>query len=835
MVEFTTLVSYIEYFPSRGKTPCLFYKTPFRTFSLTYEELYQRARRTACYLERRGFKKGDRILFWGANSPRWAAAFFGCLLKGIIVVPMDIRTGAAFVRSIFDFTKAALVLCDETRKQDLGPLRVMSFEELEKESTGLNPQGENQVFIAPDDIAEIIFTSGTTAEPKGVVLTHRNIVSNVEALHRSLAGLGGAEKWLSLLPLSHIFEQTIGLWLPMRRGYSVTYLKVLKVSSIFQALEEDGITLVPIVPRLLKLFQDGILREVKRMGKERIFNFLLRFSDVLPQRFRRFLFPALKRKFGRLKYFVAGGATLELELERFWARLGIGLLQGYGLTETSPVISCNFPLQYRFGSIGKILSGVEMKISPDGEIGARGPGVFSGYYESPEKTCEAFERGWFLTGDLGRLDGDGFLYYLGRKKELIVTEEGLNVYPADLEAVLHQVSGVKESCVISFKRDGRETIHAVLLLEDRLLEPKALIDQANAHLQDFQKIQSFSVWPDEDFPRTSTMKVQKNKVREILEREAAGARLEMPAEKAVPRLYVMAAQLARLRPETLTPGMRLGDDLGLSSLDRVELAAMLEEEFHLDVDDAFLESGTSLEQVGQMVREKEGGLKGRVIPRWPVRPWACAFREMFQNMLIFPAVRFFCRIQVEDAQKLEAIQGPVIFVANHTSYFDAPVIFASLPQRIRRRVAVATWKEFFETDSRKRPFFWACRRFEYYFASLGFNIYLFSREKGFKRNFEHTGWLIDRGFHVLLFPEGARTKTGETAAFEAGIGMLINAVDVPVVPVGLKGLFEIFPVQRNFPRRGSVICRFGSPLVLSGMTQQDIVKKLQEEVEGLLK
>ncbi len=829
-----TLISYLHEFPARGKKACILYKTPFRTFSTSYEDLFRLSHQIAAYFENLGLKKGDRVILWGVNSPEWVAAFLGCLLRGIIAIPMDLRGSPAFVEKIFRFTEASLAICNLSRKSELGALHCISFEALKKESEARNIGEGTQEPIEPSDIAEILFTSGTTAEPKGVVLSHENIFSNVEALHNSIQDLDENEKWLSLLPLSHIFEQTIGLWFPLKKGYSITYLKVLKASSIFQVLEEDEITVAPIVPRLLKLIQGGILREVKRQGKDKIFGFLLDFAALIPPPLRRFLFPALKRKFGKLKYFVVGGATLERDLEDFWERLGVDLLQGYGLTETSPVISCNLPKAKRLGSIGRVLPGISVELSPEKEIWVRGPTVFSGYYRNPEKTREAFEGEWFKTGDLGEFDRDRFLYFRGRKKDLIVTPEGLNVYPDDIEALLQTIPGVKESCVVGIKKEDRELIHAVLLLEDPSSDAKALVDQANTRLADYQKIQSFSVWAGEDFPRTSTMKVKKNEVLRILEDEKVSAPEIVGEEKKTPRLYQLIAQLAKLRPEEISSASHLGDNLGLSSLDRVELASVIEEEFHFDVDDTFLRSDTSIQEIEEMIKMKTGATEEPGIPRWPVHPWARRVRESIQDLILFPVIRFFCRLTVEGKEELRDLPGPVIFVANHTSYFDAPVILLSLPKEIRRRVAIATWKEFFESESKKRLHgLW--KQFEFYFASLGFNIYLFPREKGFKKSIEHTGWLMDRGFHIFFFPEGIRTRTGTIGTFQAGIGMLVSSMNVPVVPVGLKGLFEVFPPQRNTPHRGGVTCRFGRPMTFSGETHFEIAQKLQAEVERLMR
>lgn len=828
----TTLISYLDEFPKRGKATAFFFRTPFRKFALSYEELHVKIHKITSAFENLGLKEGDRVLFWGINSPDWAASYLACLLKKLIAVPMDVRGSAAFTEKIYGFTEASIVLCDRVKEKELQGVRPLSFETLSAEAGRLEFREVSPPAVRPSDSAVILFTSGTTGQPKGVVLTHENIVTNVEALNASVPGFGEKDRCLSLLPLSHIFEQTAGFWLPLRRRIPITYLQTLKASFILKSLEEDGITISAVVPRVLRLIQGGILREVKRAGREKAFQGLLAFSDFVPCRCRRLLFPALAKKFGGLKYFVSGGATLEPELERFWERLGIGILQGYGLSETSPVISCNFPQARRFGSIGKVVPGVEIRLTEDKEIWVRGASVFRGYYKSQELTREAFAGEWFKTGDLGELDRDGFLWFKGRKKEMIATEEGLKVYPQDIEAELHKIPGVKESCVFGLDRDGRQVIHAVLLLEDRALDTKRVIERANALLSDHQKIQSASVWADDDFPRTSTMKVRKNEVIATLRGEKVPRAELSGTEKDAPRLYAMVSALSGVKPESMTASSRLGNELGLASLDRMELAAMIEEEYGLALGDELLAPETSLGEIEKMIEAGKVPRWEKNIPRWPVHPWMLALRAPIQNTVMFPLLRHYCRIKTEGAGNLEGLKGPAIFVSNHESYFDGPAILAALPPEIRERTAIAAWKEFFEPETGSF-FFRSFRRFFFYVCAAVADIYVFPQTRGFRKSYEHTGWLIDAGFNILIFPEGERSLTGEMLPFRPGIDRMVRTMKIPVVPVRLKGLYEIFPRHKKFPARGKVVCRFGKPVVFDSETNIDIGQAIQNEVRRL--
>ena len=442
-----------------------------------------------------------------------------------------------------------------------------------------------------------------------------------------------------------------------------------------------------------------------------------------------------------------------------------------------------------------------------------------------------FEGEWFKTGDLGEFDQDGFLYFLGRKKEVIVTSEGLNIYPQDIEAVLHTVRGVKESCVFGVRKGESEMIYAVFLLETPSLDPKALVDCANAQLADYQKIKDFSVWPFEDFPRTTTLKVKKNEVMRILIQKQK-FRAEPKGKVETSLLYDFLSRLTGLGTEQICHESRLGDDLGLGSLDRVDLASMIEEEYHFDVDDMFLASETRVREIERLIQMKIGIREEKGFPRWPTHPYVLRLRMFLQDCFLFPLLRIFCRLKVEGSQKLQNISDPVIFISNHASYFDALVILVSLPRRIRKKTAVATQREFFDAQTSNLILrLW--KRFVFYSISLGFNIYLFARQKGFKKSLEHSGWLIDQGFHIILFPEGGRTRTGNMGPFKPGIGMLASSMKVPVVPVEIKGLFEVLPPGRKLPRVGNVTVKFGKPISVIEGSYLAIAKRLAEEVKAL--
>lgn len=513
-----TLLSILPLFLSRSSWPALIHKQERSLKVMRYGELHRIAFAVADQLDEWQLKKGERVLLWGQNSPEWVCTFIGCLIQGLIPVPIDPRSTESWVRKIAIYTEATSLISDMLLEMPWHG-RSITFERLRQLAESRPPRDRRETSAEASDPAAIFFTSGTTGNPKGTVLSHANIDFVVRTLFDQTKSLDQHEKWLSLLPLSHIFEQVIGLWLPLRRGDSITYLDKLKGAAIFHAFQEDHITLVAIVPRLLKLMQKGILNEIAQKRREIIFDFLLRFSKRLPLNVRRRIFPQISQKLGGLKFFIVGGSVLETSLEEFWRGVGIPILQGYGLTESTGVIACNLPSAMKSGTLGKPLPGIEVRLAADKEILVKGQNVFQGYYQDPIKTAEILEEGWLKTQDLGEWDEDGFLHFRGRKKDVIVTGSGLNIYPEDVEAILNNIKGIKESCVVGIQKEKGETVHAALLLENFCRNPNEAIEEANRRLENKQRVEDFSIWWEDDFPRTSTMKVRKDLVQDRIARK----------------------------------------------------------------------------------------------------------------------------------------------------------------------------------------------------------------------------------------------------------------------------------------------------------------------------
>jgi len=483
--------------------------------SLTYRDLLERVHSFAGYLQEEGLQKGDRILLWSASRIDWMVAYLGALLIGAVVVPLDVSSKEEFLSKIEQSTEAKYLITTQEQYRDLkqphAPL--ISIDALPQRTLDVKAISE----IDGNDLAELVFTSGTTGQPKGVMLSHLNITSDAIA-SVSIVNILENDRALSILPLSHMFELTIEIAI-LHVGASVVYARTLSPDTVMKLFVSQHVTCMVLVPQALQLFLNGIERQVRQQKKEEQWEVLHRIAAHLPFRFRRVLFRQVHKRFGgHFHFFVSGGAYLPPNLHRRWENMGFRVMQGYGATECSPVVSVTPYNEHIYDSIGKPIPGVEVRIAEDGELLVKGPNVALGYWKNPEATVASFENGWYHTGDLGFRDEKGNLYLKGRKKNLIVLENGLNVYPEDIENVLVANPIVKDAVVFGLMEgDEGPIVHGVLLMDDPD-KAKSAIQQANKQLTSQQHVRSFTVWPEKDFPRTHTLKVKRP---EVLERVQA--------------------------------------------------------------------------------------------------------------------------------------------------------------------------------------------------------------------------------------------------------------------------------------------------------------------------
>ena len=822
-----TLIDLFNTFQGLGDKTAFVNRTGSRRLAVSYRQCHDLSLRMANLLAQKGVAAGDRVLIWGPNSSWWGIAYWGIILRGAVAVPVDFMSDLARADSIRGLTEAKLVLQSRFKAERITEGNSLLLEDLKHLLEELPPIGEIAA-PAPDDTAQLIYTSGTTGNPKGVMLTHKNLVANWTQINRQVPIVTQEFSFLSLLPLSHMFEQMGGFFLPLSRGATVIYLGALKPSAIMEALSEEDIYVIMSVPRLMQLLKSTIERELAEKHLSGLFRGLARCAAALPKGARKIIFFPVQSKFGgNFTLFVSGGAPLDPEVFNFWGAMGFTVLEGYGLTETSPVLCVNTMERQVAGAVGPPLPGVQLRIE-DKEVLARGDNVFPGYYQNEQATREAFTKdGWFRTGDLGEIGPDGWLVIKGRGKELIVTGAGVNVYPDELEAVLNKIPGVKESCVIGMERGGGEEVHAVLLLDGSAQAPEEIIGQANKSLDAMHQITGYTVWKEPEFPKTTTLKIKKFAVKEAVKKGAEEGDSGATRDSLINLLAkVTGTGAGQIREDSL-----LVADLGLTSIGRLELVNFLEQEYRLDIDDSQIGPQSHVSDLRQIIAKREKLTQKSHFRFWTNAPWARGVRRFWDTIVHYPVYRSFVTLEVRGAAELEQLDGPVFFVSNHLSYFDQPSVMFALPPGLRYSTATAAWAEFFFGDHHGLGLIW--RRFCYQYGSLLFNLFPLPQTQGFSGSLKFMGKLADAGVNILIFPEGEHTRVGKMQPFQMGLGIMVKELDLPVVPIKISGTERVLPPDTSMPKRGTVTVSFGKPLHFRFEEPGEIVELTQKAVEQL--
>ena len=822
----------------------LVYDDGYRVRRHSYADVTRAARGFAARLIAHGVQKGDKVMLWGENRPEWIACYWGIQLAGAIAVPIDFRSSREFADRIRAIVGAKVVLAGDdveaTEKDtraaegtDTNHWVLWRFADLDWDADGLVPP----ILIDRDDIAQIVFTSGATADPKGVVIRHRNVLANVVPVakeidkYKKYATPFQPIRFLNLLPLSHLFGQSMATNIPPLIDGTVVFMRSFNPHDIVRRVREWRISVIVCVPKILDVLKEHALR-IDPMAADPPPGL------SIPARWWRYR--RIHRMFG-LKFwaFIVGAAPLGSALEDFWKRLGFVVIQGYGLTETAPIVTLNHPFKTNTGSVGTPIGGVEIKIADDGEILVRGENVTSGYYESgsgsrdPGTGRTLDSEGWLHTGDIGEKDAEGRLFIKGRKKEMIVTPEGLNVFPDDVERVLNQQHGVYDSAVVGKVEGSVERVHAVLAL-DPDVDPETVIREANRGLADHQRIRSFSIWSSGPLPRTEgTRKLKRTAIKEWVASGASPA----AAHAGDDPLQTLLAKFAGSRS---LDGSTSIEGLGLSSLERVELMVALEDQFQTRIDETKFAAAKTLDELRSIVTEapQQAEVAEAVdFPSWNRLPVVRMIRRVSQATWILPLGRIFAWVRVTGLENLEGLSGPVVFASNHQSHFDVPVILMALPGAWRARIAPAALKEFFKAHffpegfSARQVF---TNRLNYYLSAFFFNIFpLPQREAGARQTLRYIGEVAGDGYSVLIFPEGVRSESGDIKPFKPGIGMIGSRLNLPVIPARIDGADRVLHTSWRWPKPGRVTVTFGRPMRLSGDNYAELARQVEQAVRDL--
>jgi long-chain acyl-CoA synthetase len=827
----------------------------------TYADLRELATRAAAFFASHGIKSGDRVILFSHNAPEWGMTYFGVLKAGATCIPVDAESST---NEIVNFAGAgeasaivisASLLQDHAQLQDklasagLKGVRVWTFDEVfelppagvEDERIALLPQR-----VPAQSVASLIFTSGTTGRPKAVMLSHRNLTSMVSMLS-SVFDMDTSDGVLSVLPLHHTFEFSTGFLTPLSRGAQITYLDELNSEQLAKAIKNGHVTGMVGVPALWELLHRRIKNRLHERNKwigdtaDLLMKFNAWLRDKTPLNLGQLIFyPIHEGMGGRIRYFISGGSALNDKVQRDFQGLGFTILEGYGLTEASPVLTVTRPENRMLaGTVGRPLPGVQIDIKdPDaagvGEVIARGPNVMLGYFGNEEATREALVDRWLYTGDLGRLDDDGNLYLVGRSKDIIVDTNGKNVYPDEVEEVYQESPYIKELSVFGLPDGIGEKVACIVVPDneyDIALSRAGTRAKIEEHFRDvsaklpYYKRVKVLHFTDEELPRTATRKVKRREVVKMVQQIEAGRSAEVGLEREevtgdAAWLADIVASVSNRSVDEVSLNTRLSD-LGFDSLMFVELATAIENAGGSLTAPDRLNEVQDLRELLAVVN-RQGAVAGRrEAPRLRLES------EKDEEIHVPLPLRIIGNKAVELAQRAlyERIlrtkyEGQTnipyhtnfIVAANHQSHLDMGLVKMALGEAGDDLVALAAADYFFDT------------KYKRVYMENFTNLVPMERTGSLRQSLRHARSFLDRGYNALIFPEGTRSVTGKMADFKPVIGYLALAARVGVLPVYLEGTYDAYPKGSTILKGRDVGARVGRLIS---------IEELEEMTRGL--
>ena len=802
----------------------------------TYAETYTLSRQVAWQLWESGLRKDDRVVLVSENQPEWCIAYLAAVQIGIAVVPLDAQTPAHEILAIAEFTTAKSILASESvlEKSDavLSTAKTMlqninrnceivgvSNGTESEASTAEIPADFPNVKVSPDTVASIIFTMGTTVEAKGAMLTHGGFISNVQAVAKALPPTD-TERILSALPLYHALSFSCSLLMALYSGTTATYVNALRPTTLLKTMREVKTTAFIGVPRLFQMLQGTIERQAARAETP---------GETLVEKARAVMG-------GEIRVLVSGGASLSDAIYEGFQKFGMTLYQGYGMTETAPVLSVNPYQKSKRGSVGPAVEGVALQIeNPDsngiGEIIAKGPSTMKGYYQNADATKKAIRNGWLYTGDLGYMDADGYLYLTGHCKDIIVPASGKNVYPVELESLYRDNPAISEMCVLGIPyEDGSDTaIHAVIVPTAPDEATKTEIQhhlQARAkELPSYQQFHKSHFWND-PLPKTVDGNVDRQSLRRSLEAHiknmsdlqedstadvvGGSSDSRLPRTDIPEEILSTLARLARMPAHQIQRESRLDTDLGLDSLTRLDLLLVLESRLGGTIPDALL---ANLETVGDVVRlietfpsditkedansEEDKKPEFGQMPRW----YARAFRTVITGIH-----RNYFSLKCYGLEHIPQ-DKPYIIMPNHTSHLDTLTVITALGTKAYQLWVLAARD------------YWFATRLQGWFAQTCLNALPIEREGNFTeflQDLRVASEVMAQNNGLLIFPEGTRSLDGQLQPFKPGVlSLLIYSPNIPVIPAYIEGTYHALPKGRNLPKKHPVRIVFGEPFTFS--------------------
>lgn len=811
--------------------PAFSIKTGFRTRTYSYEEVFGIIKKFQQFFDKNDIKKDDKIIIFSLNRPEYSMLILGALLNGVILVPIDYRTNEETISKFIEKTKPKAVFTLEIFSSLFKSFEVEKFY-FEQLAEILNNYKTSEEFPArhEDELAAILFTSGTTGEPKGTLVTVGNILASVNNINQVFT-LPEHFRILSVLPLSHALEMFGGLLVTFSLGCHIHYLERINSITIIHALRRYHIQGMAVVPQMLRLMLSNIERKIKDDKKEKEWKIAQSIAQFTPTSMRRVIFSKFHQNIGgSFSLFVCGSAPLEKKLSQIWGNTGVTVLEGYGASETTGFISTNTLNNHKTGTVGKILPGISHRLNHDMGLEVKGDNVVSGYLDNPEKTKESFNNGWFLTGDIVNIDKDGYLKIVGRDKFKIVLSDGKKVYPEDIENKLNNFEEVIDSTVFGIKKEEGEIVHAELILKPHSSAAK-IIEKVNEQLNAHEQIMDYGIWQHGDFPRTKTLKVDRDAVRNEIAIKSKAKSIQKNHEEDSDKLN-QVLKLVSGKKGDIEESFKLTTDLKMDSLKRIELLAFIEEEMGVSVEEMKINSKTTVAGLRELIKNGKPVVieDGEKIDYKQLSDPMCNLRVNLQELLMFPAFSLGFKIKIRNAENINKIKTPQLFIFNHVGMYDVVNILRILPRQIRSKTAIAATSQI-----------WHDPLYTKLFATVFANAFPFVKAEShnaMRGNFERIGELLDKGFNIMISPEGNITHTGELLPFHTGAGYIAVEMGVPVTPFKIMGYYDLWPENRRrkvnifWPKKfGTVEVIIGEPIVFDkNVSYEDATKVLRDEM-----
>lgn len=770
----------------------------------------------------------DKVIIFMENRPELLYSFLGTWDKSGTCVCLDASlSGEELVYYINDSDSKYIY----TSKGNLP--KVQKALEISRKTLGIavvdeieDKEFDGELVInapAPENVALMLYTSGTTGNPKGVMLKFDNILINVEGLDKYNMFVQ-EDIVLALLPMHHIFPLLGSGVIPLAKGATIVFLKEMSSQAMVDAFQKYKVTMMIGVPRLWEMLHQKIMEKINASKITKgIFKLAEKIDNIS---FSKKIFKKVHDNFGgNLRFFVSGGSKLDPKIARDFLTLGIKICEGYGMTETAPMISFTPLNEIMPGSAGKILPGIEVKIADDGEIIARGRNVMKGYYKRPEATAETIDRdGWIHTGDLGEIKND-YLYVTGRKKEMIVLSNGKNINPIEIEQwIMGKTNLIQEIVVAEIDSVLTAVIYPNFqkISEEKVTNIKetlkwGVIDSYNGKAPNYKKILDIRI-VQEEMPKTKIGKIRRFMIPEMLKgKDNENIVIEEPKFE---EYTMLKDYLVKVKKKPVTPFAHIELDLGMDSLDMVELLTYLESTFGIKASEELIIENSTVEKLAEYIKENRGenvieevNWKEYLNKDIDVELPKSNIVTKIGKAILWIVFKLYIRVKKEGTENITT--DPVIYAGNHQSFLDAFLFNHVVPTNVLNNVYYLAKVKHFSKG---------------YMKTLGenSNVILVDINKNLGEVLQTLAMVLRSGKSVAIFPEGARTRDGKMLEFKKAFAILAKELNIPIVPFGIKGAFEAFPSNSKFPKSSDVEIRFFERIEPKDMSYEEIVEKTRD-------